>query len=281
MIRVERDPNEPQALADIRKVELARVRGIAMMMIPDGPTSDHIGDKYQIVKEKLWTDQYYKCAYCESLEQRKRNDAEHFRPKARANRLPGSSDKHGYWWLAWTWSNLLFVCRNCNQAPYKLDKFPLDLGSEALVPEHLPPGGERPLLLDPTEQNGIDHIQFRPLNRNLANGDVRQDWTPVPRHGSRRGDKTIEVFGLDRPDLISLYNAHVTNHVRPEVDVIKAAIQNEALDDIWYEWERALRRLLTASLPFVGLSHDALDHFISIETRRKWGLNLRVLPPSR
>ena len=48
------------------------------------------------MKETLAKRQGYKCAFCESKEQIKRNDVEHFRPKLRANRLPGCTELHGY-----------------------------------------------------------------------------------------------------------------------------------------------------------------------------------------
>ncbi len=272
MILIDRAVDEPQKLADVRRIELSRVQSVAAT---GRPTQNDIGEKYQVVKDEVWTAQHYKCAFCECQEQRKRNDVEHFRPKTRAIRNPGSSDDHGYWWLAWTWDNLLFSCRNCNQAPYKLDKFPLDYGSEALVAEQLPPGKERPLLIDPAEANGIDHIQFRPVK--VGN---REDWTPFSRNGSVRGGKTIEICGLDRPDLITLYNTHVTVDVRREVGVVEEAIRAEDPDltEIWEAWECTQIRLLSETQKFIALSYDALDHYVPLDVRRKWNLILKRPP---
>jgi hypothetical protein len=234
------------------------------------PTADEIGTRYQVAKHALWEAQGYKCAFCESKEQEKRNDAEHFRPKTRADRRPGSAEDHGYWWLAWTWENLLFACRNCNQAPAKLDKFPLAPGSEALVAEQQPPGRERALLLDPAEENGIDHIQFKLTT--LAGGEA---WVPTARDGSVRGGKTVDVCKLDAPDLLTLYGAHVRDNVQRERDVIDAAIAEGDPAAVWEAWECALVRLLSPAQPYVGLSYDALDHHFPADVRARWDLTLR------
>lgn len=137
MIRVDRG-EEPIALVEKRKEKLGKLRTL-IKSTGKAPTSDDI-DGYAIVSNELWTRQHFKCCYCELREQNKRNDVEHFRPKGRADRAPGSKDIHGYWWLAYTWENLLFSCRNCNQSPAKLDKFPLRVGSTALQAEECQTG---------------------------------------------------------------------------------------------------------------------------------------------
>jgi uncharacterized protein (TIGR02646 family) len=270
VIRIDRG-EEPEPLAKVRDVELERVRAIAQLR---RPTQDDIGTKYQAVKEALWKAQHYKCAYCGAQEQAKRNDVEHYRPKARADRSPGATDDHGYWWLAWTWENLLFACRNCNQAPAKLDKFPLRAGSEALVAEQLPPGKEHPLLLDPAADDGLAHIQFRPTT---IGGETR--WIPAARDGSERGQWTIDTCKLDAPDQLTLYTAHVDRVVRGECAVIEAAIEGGDPGEVWEAWECTLRRLLAPRHQYVGLTYDALDHFFPRAVRERWGLSLRVLPP--
>jgi uncharacterized protein (TIGR02646 family) len=124
MIHIQRGA-EPAELAAERARELPRVRTIAAAR---RPTKEDIGDRYKVAHDALWRAQHFKCCYCESREQSKRNDVEHFRPKARADRKPGAREDHGYWWMAWTWANLLFACRNCNQPPAKSDQFPLQPG---------------------------------------------------------------------------------------------------------------------------------------------------------
>ncbi|MBM7112450.1 HNH endonuclease [Archangium primigenium] len=224
--------------------------------------------------DALWRAQNYKCCYCESREQSKRNDVEHFRPKARADRRPGSNETHGYWWLTWTWENLLFACRNCNQAPAKLDKFPLAEGSEALREGDVPPGAERPLLIDPATQSGIEHIQF--VQTSLGTVSKTGRWYPRPRHGSRWGAMTIKACMLDRPDLLDLYGQRVEQYVRPMVEDIRVAMRTGTGADVQRLWSRTLIRLLNPAQEYIGLSYDALDQLIPATLRRKHQLDLRL-----
>jgi uncharacterized protein (TIGR02646 family) len=269
MIRIQRGA-EPAELAAARTKELPRIRAIATTR---RPTQDDIGNHYKVAHDALWRAQHRKCCYCEHREQSKRNDVEHFRPKARASRKPGSRDPHGYWWLAWTWENLLFSCRNCNQAPAKSDQFPLDVGSEALQAEQMPPGKERPLLIDPATESGIDHIQFAWTSIGLA---TIGRWTPRPRNGSRRGAWTIKVCQLDRPDLLDLYGHHVEHTVLPVLDDTRAALRAGNSAEAQHQWRRVLLRLLNPAQLYVGLSYDALDHFIPAVVRKKHQLELRL-----
>jgi uncharacterized protein (TIGR02646 family) len=229
--------------------------------------------KYEVARDALWLAQHYKCCYCEGREQSKRNDVEHFRPKARADRRPGSRQDHGYWWLAWTWENLLFSCRNCNQAPAKLDKFPLAEGSQALLAGQFPPGKERPLLIDPAMESGIKHIQFVWMRHGTA---VTNKWWPRPRQGSHQGAATIKVCMLDRPDLLDLYGSHVERNVKPRTDDIRLALQEGRIVDARREWSRSLVTLLNPSQEYIGLSYDALDHFIPAVLRKQHQLQLRL-----
>ncbi len=257
MIRIRR-LTEPPALKSTRARELERVRNL-ISKLKRAPTSDEIGTQYQVVSKQLWQQQAYKCCYCELKEQNKRNDVEHFRPKSRAVRAPGSDKLHGYWWLAWSWKNLFFSCRNCNQAPAKFDRFPLSSKS-VLEPEEQPEGLERPLLINPLRESGLTHIQFRP-NKNR--------WIPVARGGSKKGEETIKTCQLDRDDLLDLYAEHVATHVDPRVIKVKAATANGLLS----AWNDALT-LLEPSMPLVALTWDVLDFHFPLPWRRPRKLTL-------
>lgn len=267
MIRINRGA-EPPALKRVRTQELPRVQAVAATR---RPTQRDIGRAYAVAHDPLWRAQHYKCCYCEGREQSKRNDVEHFRPKARADRRPGSSEDHGYWWLTWTWENLLFSCRNCNQAPAKVDKFPLADGSVALQAGQFPPGLERPLLIDPGAESGIQHIQFARMPGGAAGAER---WLPRARNGSHQGAWTIRVCQLARPDLLDLYGQHVEQNVMPMVDDIRTAMRGGSPADVQREWSRTLRRLLNPAQLYVGLAYDALDYFIPPVVRRKHQLTL-------
>lgn len=214
-------------------------------------------DGYDAVKSDLFAMQHRKCCYCEQREeQAKYRDVEHYRPKAL------------YWWLAWTWENLLFACMDCNREQ-KRDQFPLSPGDARLVAEQAPPGGERPLLLDPSDP-AVDpmlHIQFR-----RERVHRRERW--VPRGSTPRGRATIEVCGLDRPNLLDMYSDHVTHAVRPKLDGFFDAKARGDAQEISRAWERAKRGLLASERPFRALSYHALFVLVSAETRAELRLGL-------
>ncbi|WP_224366952.1 HNH endonuclease [Hyalangium versicolor] len=269
MIRIHRGV-EPAALTTARASELPRVQALAATR---PPTQDDIGGRYKVAHDALWNAQHYKCCYCESREQSKRNDVEHFRPKSQADRRPGSHVDHGYWWLAWTWENLLFSCRNCNQYPAKSGKFPLAEGSAVLQQRQLPPGQERPLLIDPAAESGIEHIQFVWMPHGVAKTGK---WLPRPRNGSRRGAWSIRVCQLDRPDLLDLYGQHVEQNVMPMVEDLRVTMRGGSNAGVQRQWSRTLLRLLNPAQLYIGLSHDVLDHFIPAVVRKKHTLDLRL-----
>jgi hypothetical protein len=129
---------------------------------------------------------YRKCAWCESKPRHPYyGDIHHYRPKDRAEGLrKGETHPDHYWWLAYSWDNLVFSCVFCDRA--KRNRFPVV--GKRLEPGE-PSGGERPLLLDPYgTDDPSEHLWFE------EDGTVR----PI----SDRGGITIEVLGLNRPDLV-------------------------------------------------------------------------------
>ena len=257
MIRVHRG-QEPSTLAARRDAEIERVAHALEQGIP--LSNDLIGDMYRVAKDRLCEDQAGKCAYCEKpLYEPPYNPVEHFRPKASARQ--GDVFMAGYWWLSWTWQNLLFACPICNSS-YKRDWFPLADGSVRLAARALPPGQERPLLIDPGGEDPMDHIQFRPHDD--SNG--RRTWRPVPRNGSKRGEETIEKIGLDRDDLLGAYTQHVNDHVLPVVEELRQFEQRPAR--FAGRWNRSVLPLVQRGRPFAALTWDAFDHDYS-EPRRE------------
>jgi uncharacterized protein (TIGR02646 family) len=218
-------------------------------------------DGYGIVKNELFEAQRRKCCYCEKLEeQAKYRDVEHYRPKAH------------YWWLAWTWDNLLFSCFDCNRE-YKKDQFPLASGSTRLIAEEAPPGNEYPLVIDPCDltTDPMNEIEFR---RERIQGKER--WKPYGL--TVRGSTTVEVCGLDRPGLLTLYTDHVVHVVRPKLQPLFEAHEAGDAKAVFKAWERAKRSLLDRARAFRALSHDALAVLVSDKIRT--GYNLRLDHPT-
>lgn len=249
MIRILRG-TEPTELGEVRARRLA-----------DAAANRAAGEKikfvdYDVVKPQLAAMQHNKCCYCEKREeQAKYRDVDHHRPKS------------PYWWLAWTWENLLFSCIDCNRE-HKRDQYPLDAG--APLSEHqAPPGAEQPALIDPTEStfDPTEHFQFR---RDKVQG--RERW--VPYGLTERGRKTITICGLDRPSLIDLYKDHVQERVRPKLASFEAALDNGAPRQIQEAWSTVTRGLLHRERPFRALSHDALAVLVPADVRARHQLAL-------
>ncbi|MFH1463421.1 MAG: hypothetical protein ABIO70_03450 [Pseudomonadota bacterium] len=179
MIRVVRG-EEPEELAEVRERRLEAAR--CAVEAGEAP----VVEGYQVAKAPLWRAQHMKCCYCEARRGCKHDDVEHYRPKRQ------------YWWLTWTWENLLFACPSCNRSG-KGGAFPLQPGSMVLRAGEQPPGGELPVLIDPAAEDPEEHIEFRL---------VCDHWLPVARSGSRRGAETILLLGLDRMELRDQYDAH-------------------------------------------------------------------------
>lgn len=186
-------------------------------------------------------------------------DAEHYRPKSH------------YWWLAWTWENLLFACVDCNRE-YKRDQFPLVDPAARLLPETLPPGDEMPLLIDPyapyaPEGDPCAEIVFRP-----ERVQGRERWKPYGV--TPRGLETVRVCGLDRPGLIELYNKHVREIVRPAIEHFVTAAKTEDARLVVEAWSRLFRRLNAPGQQFRALSRDAVDALTLQRVRHQHRLTL-------
>jgi uncharacterized protein (TIGR02646 family) len=255
MIHIARGP-EPAALPPIRDQRLAAARDAVLQRTKID------FKEYDLVKKDLAAMQHNKCCYCEKREeQAKHRDVDHYRPKSL------------YWWLAWTWENLLFACIDCNREQ-KRDQFPLDPGCVPLVAEQAPPAAERPLVLDPSDPS-VEPMKEIVFMCDRIQGKER--W--VPRGMSARGRKTIEVCGLDRPNLLDLYAEHVIHMVRPKLERFNAAHRMGDARAAFDAWETARRGLLSRKLPFRALSHDALSVLVPAGVRGHYRLTLERPTP--
>jgi len=248
VIRITRPP-EPPALAAVRPARLAAAAAAVAL----GQKISF--DGYDRAKPALAEMQYSKCCYCEKREeQAKYRDVEHYRPKS------------PYWWLAWTWENLLFACIDCNRE-HKRDQFPCAPGDVALQPHEQPPGGELPLVINPAEVDPIDEIHFVCEKHN-----GRERW--LPRGTSAGGRSTVAVCKLDRPGLLDLYLEHVNQQVRPRTKLVIDAARATQPREVVANWSRATRSLLAPARPFRALSHDALAVLVAPALRARYQLPL-------
>jgi len=138
------------------------------------------------VKDALGQLFHGKCAYCESpLNITASFDVDQFRPKNKAMGLDGSVDENHYWWLAYEWNNLYASCRACNHA--KRTRFPVD-GKRSAYGADLEK--EATLLMDPCDKNDFTTSHFT----------IDESGEVIPL--TQKGEVTIEVFKLNRKDLV-------------------------------------------------------------------------------
>jgi hypothetical protein len=208
VIRIHRG-KEPNNLASTRDKHL---RDALAKFTRYGAGSDALHDAlkgYDVAKSTLYKRQFKKCAYCERRCGLAGQPTEHFRPKAMARRgtrdAPGDVDRERYWWLTWSWDNLLFACVTCNSQANKANWFPLEpLSAPLPVPSKaatwpLPAAlfdtsNEAPMLVDPGSEDPLDHLRWVPVDRTLAPGS----WSWKLKALTPRGEVTRQVLGLDQ-----------------------------------------------------------------------------------
>ncbi len=136
--------------------------------------------KKEDVKQALKSLYHQKCAFCESKVEQLQ--VEHFRPKS------------VYYWLAYSWDNLLLACPNCNV--YKSQTFEIegtsaiydanclnDIHSLSIVYDKQ----ENPKLVNPEKEDILHLLEIDEFG-NLFSEDARVQYT-------------IEIFRLNRPFL--------------------------------------------------------------------------------
>lgn len=277
MIRLIRGP-EPADLSRVREKRLEKLRELIRKEVRDPVSTEITGYDLPSVKKALLEGQARKCCYCEDDVADRFDPVEHYRPKSVVGKDGATPERSGYWWLAYSWDNLLYSCDKCNGE--KGTKFPLAPGSTLLKPEDSPPGGERPFLLNPYDQDPspdpVDLIGFR---RTDSRG--KDTWEPYARSGDERARKTIEdIVKLNREGLSKPYRDHVNKVVVPKADSVKEALRGAELKNgnarpLWRAYVTAVGSLLSAQARFSALSYDAIrclvpDERIVPHLKRKW-----------
>jgi uncharacterized protein (TIGR02646 family) len=201
-----------------------------------------------------------RCAYC-SAELHALDQIDHFRP-----RHPQRGQHGGYWWLTWSWANLLPACSTCNSA--KANRFPVE--GERLQPWQHDTTNERATLIDPSQEDPQAHLEFVPEQ---VNG--RKRWTIQGKDA--RGKSTAAELGLDKDD------DRFATHLERLRDLLQDLEQARARgpQPLRALWRRKTKVLLTVAedepdapaQPFPGLSQAFLRHHYS-EAMEQFGLEL-------
>ena len=198
----------------------------------------------EAVKKTLQKAQHRKCCYCEGrFDAFAAADIEHYRPKGAVRQARESQRlSPGYYWLAYSWESLYWCCQVCNRS-CKKDLFPLEDPAARARSHRDDVTREKPLLLDP---GGLEdprkHIKFR-------------QWRAVS--ATTAGKKTIEVLGLNRPELreARLDRLNRLQFLRDVAQVFAGGTEPADLD----LRQRARRELARANLPEAIFSAMAAD----------------------
>lgn len=214
---IQRDPL-PDALieAHLPSFEVWKGKATAMTQsacLAKGKGHTFSSEVYGALKPALLAHFSNKCAYCESrFDHVAFGDVEHYRPKKRVDE-DDAAGHPGYFWLAYNPSNLLPACQICNTRE-KRCRFPI-AGTRVSDPQD-DLDQEQPLLLNPYVPQDFlrpqDEVSAEP-GTILAAVSVHlafvfeiddDDLTPtgVVRASTDRGEKSIEVYGLNRTPLV-------------------------------------------------------------------------------
>lgn len=255
MIRIARPAPSDAALAALALGE-QEVTALIAAVARNPQRAGGLGDSFQFesgiyghpnVKEALTNFQHGKCAYCEGrFLAFSYGDTEHYRPKTYSQQKTGGRTiRPGYYWLAYTWSNLHFSCEKCNRAR-KRNVFPLRNSNMRARSPADDLTREDPLLIDPTgSRDPADHIRFKGA---------------VPQPEDDIGETTIDLYGLDRIPLTAarLVHLQLVDSLLKLVALAKepdASAQSVAFGG---EAEAELARLALPDATFSAMTRDYL-----------------------
>lgn len=152
------------------------------------------------VKKALKKCQSDKCCFCERKTEV--GDVEHFRGKGGFQQDENEPLQFpGYFRLAYEWHNLLFCCETCNRS-FKRNFFPLENPAERATSHLDDISKEKPLIINPTEEDPENYIEYV--------GSF-----PRAINGNKKGVETIKRIGLDRPFIDDRRRSHylILKHV--------------------------------------------------------------------
>ncbi len=280
MIRVRRSLVKKPAPLKGADSEAAKEREEAIDFYADAANKEKSFDfkvyKKDEVKAALNELFHHKCAYCESFFGATQPvDVEHFRPKSGVI-VDGKLKKPAYYWLAADWNNLLPSCIDCNRRrKHKLDSgkefsagkanlFPIEHESRRAEAPDLERKEER-LLINPCCDRPDAHLEF------VDEGVVRA----VVKSGNRpsgKGVASIEVFGLQRPELVQARRDRLLL-IKAQIRHVEDLIADLDRDDVTPAFKQRLEQRLDRELtllhdyeqedkPYAGMARQFIRRFL-------------------
>jgi hypothetical protein len=129
---------------------------------------------------------------------------------------------------------------------------------------------ESPLLIDPSAEDPLDHIEWRPVNRSQPKRLWK--WSPAPL--TPQGDATIKVLRF--AELADDVGDHVRNNALRRSESVCAHIDAGRLTTADAEWRALGSDLVRSDCHLAGPTWNAL-HFLVDSTRQARG-HLAPLP---
>jgi uncharacterized protein (TIGR02646 family) len=143
---------------------------------------------WKVVKDALMKMHHGKCCYCEKQIERADLHVEHFRPRGALRQAADADNEYpGYYWLAYSWDNLLLACPTCNVT--KRSTFPLENPEQRARSHNDDLASEKATFVNPAVDDPRDHIRFK-------------DDAPYPL--TECGRRTINELELHRDELFEL-----------------------------------------------------------------------------
>ena len=152
MIKVEKDFDNVPSILQKKKREEAFNKNIDAKKFLYGKTLY----KPSEVKLRLSKIYYNKCAYCEKNISDEPKNIEHYRPK------------DIYYWLGYSWDNLLFCCTRCNSTKnekFQTENLKIVYNDEKYKDIHNLGAGysalEKPMFINPEQEDILKDISFK------------------------------------------------------------------------------------------------------------------------
>ena len=253
MIRIARPANVPTRLVSHGGPDMTQICALfdgAAQSYSTGPDTlpfKTIIYGHDSVKNALRHAQHEKCCYCEGrFNGLAAGDVEHFRPKAYSQQDAVAPKNYpGYYWLAYTWDNLLFSCQTCNRS-HKRNLFPLSNQGHRARKRSDRMAREKPLLIDPSgSDDPRDHIIFQ---------------QEIPKGLTKRGRTTIEVLKLDRPALNDLRRERLNQLKRlREIADLLAGDRRRKVVTIVKSARQELLAAMQPDAPFSAMAKDFIN----------------------
>lgn len=157
-----------------------------------------------------------KCVFCESVPVGSSSfRIDHFRPKKFIKNVD-QKVHYGYYWLALEWTNLVQLCEQCNAS--KSNNFPVTGNHVNALTDptalKFPLIGSVPLskedrhLLHPEIDNVESHLSFS------------RDGLVIAKPGSLKGSESINLYGLNRGDLVLMRKKKVDYYFKEIVYIL-------------------------------------------------------------